>query len=161
MGIVVADHDGWFIQYSMGLKRELGAGCPIGYVIDLGTDLSSYPSDAEVGMFLNDLAGWFRNSDSNNLLARLHPVIRGTYGDEQCRAFTASLQSEDLTIETISVGKPDLWRFTLDDANFVVNDTVSATARRSEGGTTTESVIHVASVGGQLRWFADCGDPLP
>ena len=146
--------------YSMGTEGELPGGCPIHYLFDLDGDPRPVPDQEQVQEFLEMLAEWFRTSDGEQLLEHLHPLIRGTYGDDQCSAFTAGLASENLSFEVLDVDDPEVWRFELDGVSHVVSDAITVTVVRSEGGEATQTEIHVASVGGQLRWFADCGEPL-
>lgn len=111
----------------------------------------------------------FRSGDIDFLVTRLHPASIERYGEPACRESTKR-QSPDpgWTITVKKVSELGLYEYASDQLSTVVNGVYTVTVVREigrpsqtgQGSPPVESEIHLALVGGKLRWFSDCGTPL-
>lgn len=104
--------------------------------------------------FVADLAAALAAGDTAYLEARLHPAVVSLYGADACRATLSGASAPDRELTVAAVGEPGRWEWVIDGRTTPVDDAVAVTL--ADG-----SEIHVAYVGTELRWFTDCGEPLP
>ena len=105
-----------------------------------------------------------QTGDGDDLHARLHPAVFELYGEEQCRAFVdAGFDNPDLGFEAQSVGPLGPWTWERDGRSVAVADAVAVqlVQRTPANVEPAPQEAHVALVDGELRWFTDCGEPLP
>jgi hypothetical protein len=123
---------------------------------DAPTTIAVPAPDAEG--FVNDLGEALQAGDEVFLFDRLHPAVLDRYGEEQCRAYLETKEIPDLVLEFRDVGGPEPWDWTLDDVTTSFAEAYTVTLYNSQAG--GEEELHLVVVGGELRWFTDCGDPL-
>jgi hypothetical protein len=101
-----------------------------------------------------------RGPDAATLLALLHPATIERYGEAACRVFFAGLRDPTFDVEVQSVASPAPWAWERDGRTTIIPDAWAVQAQLTANGSTTSQEIHVAPVGGEVRWFTDCGTPL-
>jgi hypothetical protein len=149
MSYVVGFPGGGSAEGTVTMERVAGEPSPP------GTEATG--PDPSVVAFLDGLAAAFREGDGAALLDALHPAVIDRYGAEQCRSYTDGLLIDDMGFEVLTVESADGWSYDQDELQTSVEDAVAVTAIREDLG--QESELHLASVGGEWRWFTDCGDP--
>ncbi len=123
--------------------------------------VAAAPSGSTVEEFMAQLATALREGDEAFLFPRLHPAVLELYGEEQCRAYTTPLQDPTLQLEVRGVTGPERWAWERDDRTTDVADVFTVAVLLRSGDTEADQELHVGIVAGDLRWFTDCGDPLP
>ena len=101
-----------------------------------------------------------RSADAGTLLALLHPATIERYGETACRATFSSLQDPAFDIVPRSVGSPGPWNWERDGRSTTIPDAWPIQVDLTSQGATSSTEVHVAPVGGELRWFTDCGTPI-
>jgi hypothetical protein len=101
-----------------------------------------------------------RGPDVATLLALLHPVTIERYGEATCRAYFSGLRDPTFDVVVQSVGPPAAWVWERDGRTTTIPDAWAVQAELTANGTTSSQEIHVAPIGGEARWFTDCGTPL-
>lgn len=112
--------------------------------------------------FLVDLVGAIRAGDADSMLPRLHPAVIDRYGEAACKQ-ELETRSADPTYEIVVqvVRPPAAWDYTLDGATTTIPDAWTVDADVTALGQVTARELHIAPIDGEVRWFTDCGTPLP
>lgn len=125
-------------------------------------------SDAMVRAFFESLASAIRNGSVASLADRLHPAVIDRYGADACAgSLAASVADPNYAVQITAILPLAAWDYTTDDRTttipsaWEVDAKVTATDPSSGQPATADRVLHVAPVDGQVRWFSDCGTPLP
>lgn len=119
-------------------------------------------ADALARAFFPDLVAAIRAGDVDSMLPRLHPAVIDRYGDAACQR-ELETRSADPTyaIAVKVVHPPAAWDYTLDGVTTTIPDAWTVEADVTALGQLEAREIHVAPVDGEVRWFTDCGTPLP
>jgi hypothetical protein len=115
---------------------------------------------AAVGALYARLVPAIRANDVATLTALLHPATIERYGEAACRTYFAALRDPTFNVVVHSVAAPAPWIWDRDGRSTTIPDALAVQADLTANGTTSAQEIHVAPVGGELRWFTDCGTPL-
>lgn len=112
--------------------------------------------------FLVDLIAAIRAGDVDSMLPRLHPAVIERYGEAACKQ-ELETRSADPTYEIVVkvVRPPAAWDYTLDGVTTSIPDAWTIDADVTAVGQLATRELHVAPVDGEVRWFTDCGTPLP
>jgi hypothetical protein len=118
--------------------------------------------DAEtlIVAFYEGLDPAIRAADADTLVPLLHPATIERYGEPACRTYLGGLADPTLDIVVESVAGPAPWDYVTDERTTTIPDTWTVQAKFTSQGETSDRELHVALVGGQVRWFTDCGTPL-
>lgn len=110
--------------------------------------------------FLPVFSAAIRTGDERFLFDRLHPVVVEFYGGQACRVYLRDFIVPDSEFRFRSAAPPAEFTWVVDGRATLVQDVVNVdvTAVSDEGE--IDRVIHLGIVEGDLRWFADCGDPV-
>jgi HrpA-like RNA helicase len=117
-------------------------------------DLGRLETD-NVRAFLARLDEAFGSSDWDQLVSALHPLVLREYGAEQCRSYVQhqnALPTNPMRVRQA----PTLWKWGADDLDTWVGRVM--TVNVAGGG--PSGTRHLGLIGSELRWFADCGEPL-
>ena len=60
-----------------------------------------------------------------------------------------------------SVSSPAPWDYTTDGVTTTIPDALAVDASMTAKGSTAATVLRLAIVDGEVRWFTYCGTPLP
>ena len=101
-----------------------------------------------------------RGPDVETLLALLHPATIERYGEPACRTYFAGLRDPTFDVVVRSVAPPAPWIWERDGRSTTIADAWAVQADLTANGSASSQEIHVAVVGGEVRWFTDCGTPL-
>jgi len=122
---------------------------------------SSTPSPTEdPHVFFDAFETAVRTGDTNFLVSRMHPAVIARYGAAQCRAFAPQLVDATASLHLVSIAGPASFDYTSDGLTTTVPDTFTFTVDGTAAGRSGPREFHFAVSGGQLRLFADCGDPV-
>jgi hypothetical protein len=110
--------------------------------------------------FLPVFSAAIRTGDERFLFERLHPAVVEFYGVRACRVYLRDFVVPDSEFVYHSAAEPAEFTWIADGMATLVQDVVNVdvTAVSEEGE--IDRVIHLGIVEGDLRWFADCGDPV-
>ena len=110
--------------------------------------------------FLPVFSAAIRTGDERFLFDRLHPAVVEFYGERACRVYLRDFVVPDSQFVYRSAAEPAEFTWIADGMTTLVQDVVNVdvTAVSEEGE--IDRVIHLGIVEGDLRWFADCGDPV-
>jgi hypothetical protein len=110
--------------------------------------------------FLPVFSAAIRTGDERFLFDRLHPAVVEFYGERTCRVYLRDFVVPDSEFRYRSAAEPAEFTWIADGMATLVQDVVNVdvTAVSEEGQ--IDRVIHLGIVEGDLRWFADCGDPV-
>lgn len=113
--------------------------------------------------FLDKLNAAVREGDTDTRVALLHPAVIDRYGEQQCRDFLSTPETQDTTRKdkVQRVEKPKPFEFTTDDGALPIPNAQQVLVQETYQGKKSRREIHVARVDGQYRYFIDCGVPLP
>ena len=160
--------DGLHGYYTMGAGGELPHGEPIIFQIDgQWTERDPLPPVEPGGLetpeaFLAVFGPALAANDQPFLLGRLHPAVFERYGREQCAAYFAQRAPEpDLSITPTGPATLGNWDWVLDGRTTPLTHVLAVPVDFTRGGQTEAVEVHLASLGGRLYWFTDCGEPLP
>lgn len=118
-------------------------------------------TEADVVDFYGRLTSALQASDVAALFDLLHPAVLDRYGDEQCRSYLAGVGDEALDIEVLGSAPPAPWTWELDGVSTEIDPAIAVDIRLSAGEASVEQEAHLALADSRLRWFTDCGDPVP
>jgi hypothetical protein len=118
------------------------------------------PVDSAEGFF-SSLAAAFRAGDSVTLYDALHPAVIDLYGEEACRGALDRGPDESAAIEVVDAEGPGPFEWTIDGVTTSIEDALTVNVTRTAAGETSSAEAHIAFVDTELRWFTDCGEPLP
>ena len=110
--------------------------------------------------FLPVFSAAIRTGDQRYLFERLHPAVVRFYGERACRVYLRDFVVPDSEFVFRSAAEPAQFTWVVDGRATLIPDVVDVdvTAVSEEGE--IDRVIHLGLVEGDLRWFADCGDPV-
>jgi hypothetical protein len=115
-----------------------------------------------VAAFLAELADAYHAGTVSALAPRLHPAVLARYGEAACQASLGSIQADPTyAVRVRSVGPLATWDWASDGRTTPITDTATVAVDLVRSGATSAAELHFAFVDGQLRWFSDCGTPLP
>lgn len=117
--------------------------------------------EPDVVGFYATFAAAVRRGDAATLHELLHPLVRERYGSGQCRSYLAGVSDPGFDVEVVGSPVPERWVWELDGRRTEVPDAVAVAIRVSAGGADAGQVAHLAPSDGGLRWFTDCGEPVP
>ena len=127
-------------------------------------DGSAAPGDTAAAVetaegFLPVFSAAIRTGDRRFLFQRLHPAVVDFYGERACRVYLRDFIVPNSEFVFRSAAKPAQFTWVVDGRATLIPDVVNVdvTAVSEEGQ--IDRVIHLGLVEGDLRWFADCGDP--
>lgn len=148
----------------MGAEGGLPGGQSITYSVEgfrIGL-LDADPAAKEtLEEFLPTLVEAIRGQDVDFMMARAHPAAFAFYGEETCLAYFESIDDPDTNIEPAGRSGEEAWLWEREGLTAYVVQTFYVVGDVTSGGLTETREIHFAPVNGELRWFPDCGDPLP
>ena len=103
-----------------------------------------------------------READAVTLVAILHPATIERYGLDACLAELGRLPDPTFdVVEVHGVSSPAPWDYTTDGVTTTIPDALAVDASMTAKGSTVATVLRLAIVGHEVRWFTDCGTPLP
>jgi len=125
------------------------------------TSTTTSPTETVEG-FVADYVAALQIDDYVYLTQRLHPRLKETYGEDQCRdSIEAAGADPAYMIEVESVTGPSEWSIRIDGIDYTFEDVYTLGTRTTTSSGTTSPDLHVALVDGRFHWFTDCGEPLP
>ncbi len=101
-----------------------------------------------------------RSNDVATLRAKLHPATIERYGEAACRTYFTALNDPAFDVVVHDVRPPAAWDYVTDGRTTSIPDAWEVAADLTSQGKTEARALHVALVGGEIRWFTDCGTPL-
>jgi hypothetical protein len=117
-------------------------------------------AEALIVAFYEGLDPAIRAADADILVPLLHPATIERYGEPACRTYLGGLADPTLDIVVATVAGPAPWDYITDDLTTTIPDAWTIQAAFTSQGATSDRELHVALVGGEVRWFTDCGTPL-
>jgi hypothetical protein len=124
--------------------------------------------DALVGAFVANLATQIGAGTQVALLDALDPAVIARYGVEACRTQLASFPPDPtygIVVNTVATPAP--WDYASDARTTTIPDALAVDAIVTGGGvngatpSSATRTLHFHLVDGVVRWFTDCGTPLP
>jgi hypothetical protein len=109
--------------------------------------------------FLPVFSAAIRTGDQRFLFERLHPAVVQFYGERACRVYLRDFIVPNSAFVYRSAGEPSEFTWVADGMATLVPDVVNVDVTAVSEGGEIDRVIHLGIVEGDLRWFADCGDP--
>lgn len=100
-----------------------------------------------------------RDGDTDFLFSTLHPRVIERYGEATCRAFVDSVVGTVSNMRVID-GRSEPWDFPLDGLTTDISGSVTLSLDAFWVDEQLTVDVHLAPVENELRWFADCGDPV-
>ncbi|MBN1264003.1 MAG: hypothetical protein JXA25_00815 [Anaerolineales bacterium] len=161
-------------DYTMGANGELPGGFPIVYGIT-GTyegpdDTTQEESIASItagersaaDSFIAAFNAAFEEQDTESLYTLLDPAVITRYGEDTCRAYLQAVTETPTSISLVDLTREGSWDWERDGLSEVVHSTFTASVEFSAAGETSLQELHLSLPGdNSVRWFTDCGDPLP
>jgi hypothetical protein len=155
--VSVLDVEGENMEYDPSLNTANSVVVEVG----AGAGGPPVPTEEAVEAFLKAFAFAIRSQDATFLYNRLHPSVLDRYGEATCQAYINQFNIPDFDIEVLSISGPAMWEYERDDLSSTVYNAFSIQANVTSDGEVSESELHLApGLGGLLRWFTDCGDPV-
>jgi hypothetical protein len=121
----------------------------------------AYTTTIAAQTFFSEQNRLFQTQDVDSLYARLHPAVIDLYGGEVCAAYLTSVIETPVQIDVRSASEIGTWIWVIDDRNIPIPQALDVEVDFTARGETVARTVHLALVGEELRWFTDCGDPLP
>jgi hypothetical protein len=153
-------------RYAMGAQGGLPTGAPIVYQVE-GILIPPLEPDTvvvteTVELFVEDFNVAFANQDVDFLFDRLHPAVFDLYGAEQCQGYLEGVIDNLIQVEVLETYPLGPWQYERDGRSIAVENAYTVDANILVAGQSSEQELHYAlGDDGNLRWFTDCGDPLP
>jgi hypothetical protein len=153
-------------DYTMGAAGGLPTGAPIIYWVDGAKVMPTPESPPEsylesVDAFLAEFGEAMVTHDIGFLLDSLHPAVIDLYGQPACEQYLDATADPSFEIEVFKIGPLEPWIWEMDGVSTPIDGAHKVDAQLSQSGQTNDVSLHVAPVDDGLRWFTDCGDPLP
>jgi hypothetical protein len=166
-------------EYTMGADGGLPGGQPIVYSVEgertegepkptEEITIEPGPRQVEPGMedaiksFIEVFNSAFETGDPEPLYQLLHPAVGEIYGEEACLAYIESIISTPTSLEYLGSSYVGEWVFERDGAAIPVDFAYAVQANFTANDQTTEQELHLVLPGDDsVRWFTDCGEPLP
>lgn len=161
-------------EYTMGAGGELPGGFPIVYGI---TGTYEGPAEAEppeprtglsegeqeaASTFVSAFNQAFIDQDPETLYTLLDPAVISRYGKEACEAYLDTVVQTPTDISVLEIEYTGPWTWERDGISEEVNWIYSVLVEFNAAGGTTNQELHLSMPGdNSVRWFTDCGDPLP
>jgi hypothetical protein len=117
--------------------------------------------EARIRAFYEVLVPAVREPDAQRLVDLVHPATTDRYGVAACLVYFAGLDDPDFDVAVDSVDDPAPWDYVTDDLTTTIEDAWAVDADLTSRGSTVARELHVAEADGDIRWFTDCGVPLP
>jgi hypothetical protein len=115
-----------------------------------------------VAMFVQELVDAYHAGSVSVLVPRLHPEVIARYGEAACRASLGAIEPDaTYAVSVRSIGPLATWDWVSDGRTTPIPNTVTVAVDLVRAGARSAAEFHFAFVDGQLRWFSDCGAPLP
>lgn len=124
--------------------------------------------DALVRAFLTNLVLQVKAGTQASLLDALDPAVVARYGADACRTQLGSIPADPdyaIVVNTVSTAAP--WDYASDGKTTTIPDALAIDATVTVGGvkgaspSSSTRTLHLHLVDGVVRWFTDCGTPLP
>ena len=160
-------------QYTMGAKGGLPGGNSVTYQVS-GTragesgEAEEPPATGSPGVtdaidaFIQAFNGAFQDGDSDPLYQLLNPAVIDLYGEEVCRAHLGEIIQTPTSLEYLDSTRVGVWDWELDGVITPVDFAYAVQLNYTSQGQTTKQEVHLTLPGdNSVRWFTDCGDPLP
>jgi hypothetical protein len=166
--------------YSMGTEGGLPGGQSINYLIEgqlgqVGGNIPDlvitpepdfYPASPAVMEDMEAFANIFNQAfvdvDYTNLYRLLDTNVLNIYGEEQCQTYLQSVIETPTSIEIIDAVQVGPWTFERDGISTPVTDVYSVNVNFIVRGQTSRQELHLVIPGDDsVRWFTDCGEPIP
>ena len=160
-------------QYTMGAKGGLPGGNSVTYQVS-GTragesgEAEEPPATGSPGVtdaidaFIQAFNGAFQDGDSDPLYQLLNPAVIDLYGEEACRAHLGEIIQTPTSLEYLDSTRVGVWDWELDGVITPVDFAYAVQLNYTSQGQTTKQEVHLTLPGdNSVRWFTDCGDPLP
>lgn len=116
--------------------------------------------EADVRAFVEALVAAIQAGDLDAKMAYLHPATLDRYGNLACATDLVG-SNPTFDIEVLEVQAQAAWDYITDGLTTAIPDAWTVTANQTQGGETLPATIHFAPFGGSVRWFTDCGEPIP
>jgi hypothetical protein len=132
-------------------------------VVEVGPSQGVAPDPATIttGAFFHTLNAAMESRDVDMLLANLHSVVVERYGTQGCRVYLEMVVEDPPSYQVLEVTEQESWTYDTDGRTTTLENVYRVVVDSIAQGETTRAEVHLAREDGHLRWFADCGDPLP
>jgi hypothetical protein len=159
-------------QYTMGAKGGLPGGNSVTYQVS-GTkaDGDGEPGDTSapgagvsdaINAFFEVFNGAFRDGDPDPLFRLLNPAVVELYGEEACLDYLGTIIETPTSVEYLDATRVGAWNFERDGAVVPVDFVYTVQANFTANDQTTQQEFHLTIPGDDsVRWFTDCGEPIP
>lgn len=160
-------------QYTMGANGGLPGGNSVTYQVtgtkaDGSGEAEEPPATGSPGVtnaidaFIQVFNGAFQDGDPEPLYQLLDPAVIDLYGEEACRTYTETIVDTPTSIEYLDASRVEAWNWEQDNAVVPVDFAYAVQVNFTSQGQTQQQEIHLTLPGdNSVRWFTDCGDPLP
>jgi len=155
-------------DYTMGAEGGLPGGAPIVYHVEgartgpLEEQTSAENGKTLVEAFFDRFNANFSAQSSEGLLFLLHPAVIDLYGAEACQAYLEEVVQNVIQVKVLSSSGPEIWQWEIDERTTPIDNAFTVNANVIVGDATNQRDLHIADdENGLLKWFTDCGDPLP
>jgi hypothetical protein len=155
-----------FGDYTMGAAGGLPSGIPITFYVD-GIKLIPPPESTpepyveNINAFFDGFSEAIVTHDVAALLDSLHPSVIDLYGASACEQYLDAAADPTFEIEVFNIGPLAPWTWEVDNISTPIDGAYPVDAKMTQKGQSQDASLHIAPVGDELRWFTDCGDPLP
>lgn len=172
----VIDAEGLNGDYTMGAEGGLPGGDPVIYTItgtlqwspEAEEEEEAAPEPLSAGVleaidsFIQVFNQAFEDTDPEPLFQLLNPAVIDRYGAEACQVYFETIIETPTEIEFVDAARIGAWDWDQDGAITPVDFAYAVTVNFSAMGDTSELDLHLTLPGDDsVRWFTDCGDPLP
>ena len=172
------DENGVSGEYTMGANGGLPSNEPIRYSVE-GQRLSDQDAGdtpaAETGpaglapgvadtiqSFVDVFNAAFADGNTEHLYQLLHPTVIDMYGEEACRVYLGTIVETPTTLEYLDATRIGAWDFERDGAVIPADFAYAVQANFTADEQTTQQELHLTLPGDDsVRWFTDCGEPMP
>ena len=122
-------------------------------------DPQSSPPDFD--LFLNTFGQAHDNGDADTLFDLLDVATIDRYGPDQCRAYLGQVVGS-VTGPMLLSAEPGVFSYETDGLATEIPDAWRLQIEAELGGSPVQVPMHVRpAADGGVRWFTDCGDPIP
>ncbi|MBI2169665.1 MAG: hypothetical protein HYU28_09250 [Actinobacteria bacterium] len=125
------------------------------------TEAAAPTTEELVSAFYEVFGAAFREAETDFLFERLHPEVIALYGEDQCRAFIEKVP-DNRSFEILEVHNPAPWNYGEREGREIpIEDAIQVDVIQRIDDRDTQLDSHLAVVGDEVRWFTDCGEPIP
>lgn len=107
-------------------------------------------------VFLGQLSAAIRSGDSGFLVSNLDPAVSARFGADTCKRFLSTIQDPTANFSVVRVDPAATYRWKTGSQVTDIPGAIPVVVKRTLGGTTSTTTIHLSIVGGTYRWFTDC-----